>query len=193
MEIKENIRVDKMNQILNDLLKRASSSNTTTSTSDEYKPSTSEFSSNKRPEMSARFRVKTVASEKGHILVHKHYYTPDNMSAKEAFSIDFYRARNFDIVKRFVGRNIRDTIDQLLALKALHERVEINDLEFNVHKEDNAIFGLIKYTVSGGRNTDVYYIADIKSIDEEKLAQKETQSDGIDILEAFSILNISRD
>lgn len=193
MEIKENMRIDKMNKILKDLLESASSDEPSTSSQNEYKPSTSEFSNNKRPEWSANLRVKTVASEKGYILVHKHYYTPDNVNAKEAFSIDFYRAKNFDIAKRFVNRNIRDTIDQLLALRALHKRAEINDFQFNVRKEDNTIFGCIKYTFSSGKNTDVYYLTDIKSIDEEKLAQKEMQSDGIDILEAFSILNISRD
>lgn len=193
MEIKENMRIDdinEINKIMNDLFKSVSSSDTTTSDttaspSNEYKPSTSSFNNNKKPVWSTGFRVKTFTAGREYIIVHKHIHI-SNGNDKRSTSFDFFRARNFDIAKRWVMNDIKLIVKQLVSLvDANQEGISLDDLKFNC--QGNDLFGLAKYHLSGGTCTDVYYFADVKNINEEALQKEEEKSSNMDVLQIYNL------
>ena len=184
MEIKENMRIDKMNKILKDLLENASSSDTTASPSNEYKPSTSSLNNNKKPVWSTGFRVKTSTTVMEYIIVHKHIHISNDNDIRST-SFDFFRAKNFDIAKRWVMNDIKLIVKQLVSVAANQEGISLDDLKFNC--QGNDLFGLVKYHLSGGTCTDVYYFADVKNINEEALQKEEKKSSNMDVLQIYNL------
>ena len=184
MEMK-NVKINEMNRILEDLLESASSGNTKTTSSDEYNPSTSTFNNNKKPLWSSGFRVKTFTAGREYIIVHKHIHISDNNDSRNT-SFDFFRARNFDIAKRWVMNDIKIIVKQLVSLVAVNqEGIRLHDLKFNC--QGTNLFGLVKYHLSNGTCSDVYYFADVKNIDEDALQKEEEKSSNMDVLQIYNL------
>ena len=197
----EQMRENPANRIINDLFKATSykppKADVDTSNRKEFEERLNTYASAdncKGSTFSSSVRVK-VAAPKSHdyIIVNKHVVTPrDDNGDVEDNSIGFYRAKSYDMAKRFVQCSIKGIIKKLVELSASRQDgyTRIDRVDFEITDDHEEISGGIEYiSWSGSKVSDIYYVMHASDIDEKWLEHIEKNTSSIDILKMCQLFN----